>query len=263
MPHDDGTNEFVPTTNANYDEDTPPLIRRTSDVQVNDGSENELILNRESNFAGSTDSNKSWLGRGLIFSAIAVIAVGACYLTYSKIVLENRIVLPASGTQTSSPQASPNQAQASQAEESIDEPSLASALEDESTIASITPAENFEEIIAPFEDPSTIEIIDETSELNTNIMEAQVQTRQAPSNALTQPLFGNTNASRVNATQATPNPIAQSLYRRAYNMRHRDKSQAITYLQQALENSNTEQLTSKIKSLLNKTTYELERANEQ
>lgn len=260
MPHDDGTNQFVPTTNGNYDEETPPLIRRTSAVQTNDEAESELVLDSDANVTGSNESNKSWIGRGLIYTSIAIIATGACYLAYSKIALENRIVLPASEAQVSRPQASPSP---SQADVGVDEPSLASPPEDESMVASITPAENFEEIIAPFEDGPAIEVIEETSELNADIIESQAQTHQAASNALTQPLFGDANASRVTATQATPNPFAQSLYRRAYNLRHRDKSQAIAYLQQALENSNTEKMTGKIKSLLNKTTYELDRANEQ
>ncbi|MBL4673111.1 MAG: hypothetical protein JKX81_12710, partial [Arenicella sp.] len=105
-----------------------------------------------------------------------------------------------------------------------------------------------------------IEIVDKTSGISAGITGSQVQ---APVNSLSRPLFGDANTSRVITTQNTPDPFAHSLYRRAYNLRHRDKSQAITYLQQALEKSNTENLTGKIKSLLKKTTYELDRANGQ
>ncbi|MBL4672397.1 MAG: hypothetical protein JKX81_09070 [Arenicella sp.] len=260
MPYDDGANTIAPTTNGIYDEDTPPLIRRTPEIQTKDKdeAESELVLSSRDSLTRATDSNKSLLVRYMIYTIIVAAAIGACYLIYSKMALENRIVLPASDAQGSIPQASPNPA-----EVNIDESSLASPVIDESAVFSIASGDNFEEIIAPIEDSSTIEIIDETSDISGDIMESRVQTRQAPINSLSRPLFGDANTSRVIATESTPDPFAQSLYRRAYNLRHRDKSQAITYLQQALEKSNTENLTSKIKSLLKKTSYELDRANGQ
>ena len=255
MPYDDGANTLAPTTNGIYDEDTPPLIRRTPEIQAKDEAESELVLSSRDSLTRSTDSNKSLLVRYMIYTIIVAAAIGACYLIYSKMALENRIVLPASDAQGSNPQASPNSA-----EVNIDESSLASPVIDESAVFSIASGDNFEEIIAPIKDSSTIEIIDETSDISGGIMESRVQ---APINSLSRPLFGGANTSRVIATESTPDPFAQSLYRRAYNLRHRDKSQAITYLQQALEKSNTENLTSKIKSLLKKTSYELDRANGQ
>lgn len=257
MPHDDGANTRAPATNGSYDEDTPPLIPRTSEIQLEDKDEadNELLLSSRAGFTRSTDSNKSSLVKYIIYTIIVVAAIGACFLFYNKMALENRIVSSGSDVQGSSPKASPKPAGVN-----VDESSLTSSAIDQSAVFSIASGDNFEEIITPADDSSTIEIIDETSGTSDSITGPQVQT---PVNSLSRPLFVDTNTSRVITTESTPDPFAQSLYRRAYNLSHRDKSQAVTLLQQALEKSNTEKLTSKIKALLKKTSSELDRANNQ
>ncbi len=256
MPHDDGAHTLAPATNGIYDEDTPPLIRRTSETQteLKDEAESDLALSRRADFMSSADSNKSSLVKYMIYTIIVIAILGLGYLIYSKITLENRIVSSGSDAQGSSPKASPNRADVNVDESSSTSPSI-----DESALLSIAPSDSFEEIITPIEDSSVVEIFDETSDVSAEKLGSQV--RPAPINPLSQPLFGDEITSRIIATESTPDPFAQSLYRRAYNLRHQDKSQAITYLQQALEKSNTEKLTNKIRSLLKRTTDELERAN--